>query len=599
VDAANNDIMNLEQPVNLLWSSDAMQLGELCIRSSDNGQSGRGCLHADAARNEHDPWNWKLHAMLDNLPVSLRSNKFAPGAKLVGRLFGAADFMANGKQPWQGTAQAALSQANIRYQVNGRTKTLPVRQVNLAMNAEPAALSAEAELRIGEQTVSTFSATLTRTDKPLMQWPLSGVMSLSSSDAQLIPVFFADVDRARGTLASFLEVSGTPEAPQLTGQLKLLQGELDFYQTNLALRQMTLDANLNADTTGQHLAFTAQSATGVKADQGKFTASGEFAWARDDLAGSLHLQGDRLLVADLPEYHVLATPDLTFKINNRSIDVSGEVLIPEARLQPKAVVGAVQKSVDARFVNDQTLPESQQWQVRSRVTIRMGDEVSFDGFGLQGKLAGAVTTQMQSGKTASGTGELSINNGRYEAYSQKLDIKRGRLIFNDTALGDPGLDIQAERAINDPTMGDITVGVYVRGVLHAPRLQFYSEPAMNQTQIVSYLLVGKPLDSLQGQEATNVRSASNTLALQGGGYLAGQLGRRIGLEEVGVETDANNQSSLVLGKFLSPRLFVSYGISLTEAINTFKLRYILGKHWQVKTEAGEAKSADLEFKIEH
>jgi translocation and assembly module TamB len=54
----------------------------------------------------------------------------------------------------------------------------------------------------------------------------------------------------------------------------------------------------------------------------------------------------------------------------------------------------------------------------------------------------------------------------------------------------------------------------------------------------------------------------------------------------------------VLGKFLSPRLFVSYGISLTEAINTVKLRYTLSDHWTVKTEAGEAKSADVEFKIE-
>ena len=65
-----------------------------------------------------------------------------------------------------------------------------------------------------------------------------------------------------------------------------------------------------------------------------------------------------------------------------------------------------------------------------------------------------------------------------------------------------------------------------------------------------------------------------------------------------MQTDANNQSSLVLGKFLSPRLFVSYGISLTQAINTLKILYTLGQHWSLKSELGAEKGADLEFKID-
>jgi translocation and assembly module TamB len=54
----------------------------------------------------------------------------------------------------------------------------------------------------------------------------------------------------------------------------------------------------------------------------------------------------------------------------------------------------------------------------------------------------------------------------------------------------------------------------------------------------------------------------------------------------------------VLGKFLSPRLFISYGISLTESINTLKLRYTISDRWVFRTESGEAQSADLEYTIE-
>jgi translocation and assembly module TamB len=253
--------------------------------------------------------------------------------------------------------------------------------------------------------------------------------------------------------------------------------------------------------------------------------------------------------------------------------------------------------LDTRYKNEAVFERKQTgWIVNSDATIRLGDKINFNGLGLQGQLSGAVATRLRSGDVATGTGELSTNGGSYEIYGQKLDIKRGRLIYDSSALGNPGLNIQAERKIETTT-----VGVNVRGVLNSPRLQFYSSEALSQTQIVSYLLIGKPLEELQSGEATTVRSASNTLALEGGGYLASQLGRRIGLDQVGVETNTSSdttQQELVLGKFLSPRLFVSYGISLTEAINTVKLRYTLSDRWTIKTEAGAAKSADIEFKIE-
>ena len=56
--------------------------------------------------------------------------------------------------------------------------------------------------------------------------------------------------------------------------------------------------------------------------------------------------------------------------------------------------------------------------------------------------------------------------------------------------------------------------------------------------------------------------------------------------------------SLVLGKYLSPRLYVSYGISLIEEINTLKLRYTIGDRWTVSVESGSETGADVEYRIE-
>ena len=43
----------------------------------------------------------------------------------------------------------------------------------------------------------------------------------------------------------------------------------------------------------------------------------------------------------------------------------------------------------------------------------------------------------------------------------------------------------------------------------------------------------------------------------------------------------DDDTQVVLGKALSPKLFVSYGISIAEAINTVKLRYSLNPRWSL------------------
>jgi translocation and assembly module TamB len=95
-----------------------------------------------------------------------------------------------------------------------------------------------------------------------------------------------------------------------------------------------------------------------------------------------------------------------------------------------------------------------------------------------------------------------------------------------------------------------------------------------------------------------VNNVANDLAISGGAILLGGLGRRVGLDEVAVERTSDKDTEVVLGKFLSPRLFVSYGISVVEAINTIKLRYTINKNWSANIEAGLNQAADLEYKIE-
>ena len=159
-------------------------------------------------------------------------------------------------------------------------------------------------------------------------------------------------------------------------------------------------------------------------------------------------------------------------------------------------------------------------------------------------------------------------------------------------VNNPGVDIRAVKEYPD-----VKAGVNVRGTLLQPRLSFFSEPSLPQSQIVSLILAGGSLESAQNRNNQRNQAGNEALA-QGSAILAQQLGSRVGIEDVSLESNLANETSLVLGKYLSPRLYVSYGISFTEQLNTLKLRYSLSDRWTVKTEVGQARGADLVYTIE-
>jgi len=117
---------------------------------------------------------------------------------------------------------------------------------------------------------------------------------------------------------------------------------------------------------------------------------------------------------------------------------------------------------------------------------------------------------------------------------------------------------------------------------------------MGQTDALAYLLLGRPMESTSGEDGAMMAKAALALSLSGGDYLARTLGDRFGLDEMRVESsDTSEQASLVVGRYLSPKLYISYGVGLIETINTLTVRYTISEKWQLKAESGEYQGADL------
>ncbi|HET7798670.1 MAG TPA: translocation/assembly module TamB domain-containing protein, partial [Nevskia sp.] len=72
-----------------------------------------------------------------------------------------------------------------------------------------------------------------------------------------------------------------------------------------------------------------------------------------------------------------------------------------------------------------------------------------------------------------------------------------------------------------------------------------------------------------------------------------------GAQSAGAGVDAGAQAAqLTLGKYLTPRLFVSYGISLFQDGYTFRMLYTLGRGFKLSTESGTASGGDVIYTTE-
>ena len=535
----------LEAPSTLVLSREATTLTKACLVRDES----RVC--AQGSWSDGRPWAATLDA--EALPLRLAAIAMPKDTGYDGALFAKVGLRGAPGQPWTGESALRLADAEFRYRAaTGRMERIRLDRASASLEADPRAFSGRIELSTVAGSTATAAARIARDDGPLAQAPLSGTLSLSTAELAALPMFIPGVDRLAGHLEADVRISGTAAAPLVGGSARLTGGEIDAHRTNLLLRD--IDARLAIEDDEMTLAASAATRGGSA------SAAGRFRWHDRAVAGELDFKGERLLVADLPEVRIVASPQLHFAVDRNRITVRGDVTIPSARIAPRDLRGAVIASGDERIVTEQAPEKQSALAVEAAVRLVLGDDVSIDAYGLKGKLGGNLLVAAREGEAASGSGELNVREGTYTAYTRQFDIERGRLLFAGQTLGDPGIDVRAQRRI-DTTIA----GINVRGTLLKPQTTFYSEPPMSQQQIAAMLILGVTLDDLQDQTKTT-----------------------------GTTTPG---MSVSLGKFLTPRLYVSYGVSLTESINTLKLRYTIGDRWVIRTESGVQQSVDIEYSI--
>jgi translocation and assembly module TamB len=418
---------------------------------------------------------------------------------------------------------------------------------------------------------------------------LAGNIDVDLRSLAFLSALTAEIANVQGTLAGRLSLGGTLAAPTFRGGIRTRGFAAELPRAGLKLHDGEF-----AITGGPEGRLTVQGQ--VTSGSGTLHVDGTAGLA----AGaplSLTIQGDNVLVADIPAAHVVASPDLQIARAAGVFTVTGSITIPSARIEVQKLPGQgpTRASPDVVIVDEPAKAAAAPLAMNADIEVILGDDVEVQGYGFDGKVHGQLAVHVRPGRTATGRGAVQVT-GTYQAYGQDLTIKRGRLMFAGTPLDNPGLDVRAVRALRSQ---DITVGVSIRGTARHPVLTVFSDPAMEQAEALSYLVTGRPLDALNGGETDALNAAAHALGGLAGDRLAKSIGARLGFEAGVANSEALGGSAFTAGKYLSPRLFISYGVGLFTPGQVITLRYTLNRFLQFEAEnATTGNRASLNYRIE-
>ncbi|NWA68646.1 translocation/assembly module TamB domain-containing protein [Pseudomonas reactans] len=410
--------------------------------------------------------------------------------------------------------------------------------------------------------------------------PITGNFSLVGLDLAVARPFVPMVETLSGKLNGNGRISGGLLAPQVNGNVNLVGGEISGPELPISLEGL----NVQALIAGESVQLNGGWRSG-KAGQGSL--KGQIDWGQA-LVVDLSLQGSQLPVTVEPYAVLEVAPDLKISLKNDKLAVAGKVHIPRGDITVRELPpSTVKVSDDTVIIGSQTEEGKPPMAMAMDIDVVVGeDKLNFSGFGLTAKVQG----QVHIGDNMDTRGELWLNDGRYRAYGQKLDVRRARLLFAGP-LDQPYLDIEAIRKTDD-----VIAGIRLSGSAEQPTTQIFSEPAMAQEQALSYLVLGRPLSST-GEDNNMLAQAALGLGLMGSAGVTSDLAKNLGIQDFELDTQGSgNNTAVVASGKITEKLSLRYGVGVFEPASTIALRYLLSKKVYLEVASGVASSLDIFYK---
>ncbi len=418
--------------------------------------------------------------------------------------------------------------------------------------------------------------------------PLTWTGSLNVPDLRLVKAFLPVGVRLDARLAAQLAGSGSLAAPRVNGQVEASQIRFAMQEEGVAITDGTLKLALIDDRVRVEQGE-------LKGQSGRIVVSGE-AQLKNPQAG-LTLTFEKFAVTNRSDRRVIVSGVTQLNLDTQRLQLTGELTADRARLEmPESSRPTLSSDVVVVGRPPREKPAAQRYPLALYLTLKLGKDFLFKGAGLDARLGGQLRV-FTVNQTLRGEGTIKVEEGRYAAYAQTLDIERGVLRFGGP-IDNPGLDVLAVRKTTT-----VKAGVQVGGTVQRPVVKLYSDPALPDTEKLSWLVLGHGLDNVGQQEFVVMQVAAAALLSQADSVsFQSKLADTLGIDSFDVRSGGGEDltSTVVsVGKRLSSRATLSYEQSLDGLSQVVKVLYQLTPRIRLEAQAGQQSSFDAFYSREY
>ncbi|WP_457577309.1 translocation/assembly module TamB domain-containing protein [Desulfomarina sp.] len=560
-------------------------------------KEGHLCLDG-RLRKKEGAVTWWLKAALENIDLGWLNRYHLLTLPVAGALSGNLEAEGNEKEVKSG--YILLNSPGIDFdfaRIDEEVEHLKLDQASLTGRLQGGMLSVDLLSSMTNGSSMHLSASLENMGgfQPVPgEISLTGRMEVDSFDLGFAGAMTGFYVEPAGRLAGAFDFSGTLAQPVIEGKMTMGAEGVVLPNQGVTLKDVAL--SLSGEKDG--LLFRVSAVSG----KGQLEGTGRVRYGDGPVAANLDVKGENFLLFSLPEYEIEVSPDVNLFFSEDRGEIRGTVRIPRALITPEEMTSSVSVSNDVVLLNGHEESEDTKWPFFTNLNVFLGDEVEIDGYGLKGRLTGKLLVQDRPDSLLTAVGELDLVDGTFTIFGRSLDLKRGRVLFTGGPIDNPGIDVRAQKAVSaEEARGDgYVVGVDVSGMVQDLQFHLFSDPFMEDTEILSQLIVGHSLAGSSTEEGNLLGAAAEALGLKGGNTLISNLTDILSVDDLHLEgSRAREDVSLVVGKRLSKDLYLGYDINMFNQSGVFRVRYDLKHGFSIETRTSpESTGADLIYIFE-
>jgi translocation and assembly module TamB len=396
--------------------------------------------------------------------------------------------------------------------------------------------------------------------------PLQGP-GLNLSVSGSVPLALANAALAErtaqlaGEAALDLSVTGSLQAPQITGPVTVSGATFVDPQLNFRLENIAVAARLEGTT----VALDSFSATGAQG--GSLSGSGTIGTTAG-LPASLQLSFQDLRLSDGTFYTTSLTGALALEgpLTGGGGLISGRIDLGPTEISVAEGLGGTAAAALADVTHRNPPPSVARTLARARaeeaarpqatgaggfsvnILISAPNQIFVRGRGLDVELGGELQVLGQTNDLQP-VGEFTLRRGRLNILGQRIDFDEGNLQLIGNL--DPQIFFVAQTV-----SGDVTAIVTVSGRASSPEITFSSIPERPEDEVLALVLFNRTTDQLSAFQIAQLAAAAAELAGAGGNGLLAQLRGATGLDDLDIVTDEDGTTAVRAGRYISENVYL-------------------------------------------